>query len=128
MDYPNSKLHCQRALSVQWPKAVLPVKHTCWIEIADKTSFECGAPLSVNIVKGKRACFFINFRQKWRMTEWKNVQWCSYQNHQIPVYDMKWDHFDRVNFTFKMLLSSWNFDTVFKKIRSFDAENLGSVG
>ena len=26
-----------------------------------------------------------------------------------------------------MLLSSWNFDTVFKKIRSFDAENLGSV-
>ena len=41
---------------------------------------------------------------------------------------MKWGHFDRVNFTFKMLRSSWNFDTVFKKIRSFDAENLGSVG
>ena len=40
---------------------------------------------------------------------------------------MKWGHFDRVNFTFKMLQSSWNFDTVFKKIRSFDAENLGSV-
>ena len=40
---------------------------------------------------------------------------------------MKWGHFDRVNFTFKMLRSSWNFDTVFKKIRSFDAENLGSV-
>ena len=43
-------------------------------------------------------------------------------------YDMKWGHFDRVNSTFKMLLSSWNFTTVFKKIRSFDAENLGSVG
>ena len=41
---------------------------------------------------------------------------------------MKWGHFDRVNSTFKMLLSSWNFDTVFKKIRSFDAKNLGSVG
>ena len=27
----------------------------------------------------------------------------------------------------KILLSSWNFDKVFKKIRSFDAENLGSV-
>ena len=40
---------------------------------------------------------------------------------------MKWDHFDRVNPTFKMLLSSWDFDTVFKKIRSFDAKNLGSV-
>ena len=40
---------------------------------------------------------------------------------------MKWGHFDRVNFAFKMLQSSWNFDTVFKKIRSFDAENLGSV-
>ena len=45
-----------------------------------------------------------------------------------PIYDMKWGHFDRVNFTFKMLRSSWNFDTVFKKFRSFDAENLGSVG
>ena len=40
---------------------------------------------------------------------------------------MKWDHFDRVNSTLKMLPSSWNFDTAFKKIRSFDAENLGSV-
>ena len=29
--------------------------------------------------------------------------------------------------TFKILLSSQNFDTVFKKNRSFDAENLGSV-
>ena len=58
----------------------------------------------------------------------KGIQWCSYQNQQIPVYDMKWGHFDRVNSTFKMLQFSWNFDTVFKKIRSFDAENLVSVG
>ena len=56
-----------------------------------------------------------------------HIQWCSYQNHQSPIYDMKWGHFDRVNSTFKMLLSSWNFDTVFKKIRSFDAKNLNSV-
>ena len=49
------------------------------------------------------------------------LQWCPYQNQQSPVYDMKWGYFDRVNSTFKMLLSFWNFDTVFKKIRSFDA-------
>ena len=55
------------------------------------------------------------------------TEWCSYQNQQSPVYDMKWGHFDRVNSTFKMLLSSWNFDTVLKKIKSFDAKNLGSV-
>ena len=55
------------------------------------------------------------------------LQWFSFENQQSPVYDMKWGHFDRVNSTFKMLLFSWNFDTVFKKIRSFDAENLGSV-
>ena len=40
---------------------------------------------------------------------------------------MKCGHFDRIKSTFKMLLSSQNFDTVFKKIRSFDAKNLGSV-
>ena len=57
-----------------------------------------------------------------------DVQWCQIENQQSPVYDMKWGHFDRVNSTFKMLRSSWNFDTVLKKIRSFDAKNLGSVG
>ena len=44
----------------------------------------------------------------------QDIQWCSYQNHQSPVYDMEWGHFDRVNCTFKILLSSWNFDKVFK--------------
>ena len=56
------------------------------------------------------------------------LQWFSFENQQSPVYDMKWGHFDRKNSTLKMLLSSWNFETVFKKIRSFDDENLGSVG
>ena len=56
------------------------------------------------------------------------IQWFSFENQQSPIYDMKWGHFDRVKSTFKMLLSSSNFDTVFKKIRSFDAENLDSVG
>ena len=60
--------------------------------------------------------------------EKQSIQWFANQNQQSPVYDMKWGHFDGVNSTFKMLRSSWNFDTVFKKIRSFDAENLGSVG
>ena len=55
------------------------------------------------------------------------IQWCSIENHQSPVYDMKWGYFDRENSTFRMLLFSWNFDTVFKKFRSFDAKNLGSV-
>ena len=56
------------------------------------------------------------------------IQWCSIENQQSPVYGMKWGHFDRVNSTLKMQLSSWNFDTVFKKVRSFDAEKLGPVG
>ena len=56
-----------------------------------------------------------------------DLQWCALENQQSPFYDMKWGHFDRENSTFKMLLSSWNFHTVLKKIRSFDAENLGSV-
>ena len=50
-----------------------------------------------------------------------NLQWWQIENQQSPVYDMKWGHFDRVKSTFKMLLSSYNFDAVFKKIRSFDA-------
>ena len=42
------------------------------------------------------------------------LQWFSFENQQSPVYDMKWGQFDRVN-------------SVFKKFRSFDAKNLGSV-
>ena len=66
-------------------------------------------------------------RKKIGHEEQLELQWCSYQNQQSPVYDMEWGHFDRVNSTFKMLLSFWNFDTICKKIRSFDAKNLGSV-
>ena len=40
----------------------------------------------------------------------------------------KWCHFDRAKTTFKILLASWTFDTVWKRFRSFNAENLGSVG
>ena len=57
----------------------------------------------------------------------EHVQWCQIENQQSPVYDMKWGHFDRVKSTFRMLLSSLIFDTVFIKIRSFDAKNLGPV-
>ena len=39
----------------------------------------------------------------------------------------KWGHFDKAKPTFRMLLVSWNFDTI-KRIRSFIAENLRSVG
>ena len=55
------------------------------------------------------------------------IQWCQIENQQSPIYDMKWGHFDRVNSTFEMMLSSWNSNTVFKEFRTFDAENLGSV-
>ena len=55
------------------------------------------------------------------------IQWCALENQQSPFYDMKWGHFDSVNSTFKMPLFFWNFDTVLKTFRSFDAKNLGSV-
>ena len=66
-------------------------------------------------------------RPLFALVRYADVQWCQIENQQNPVYDMKWGHFDRVNSTFKMLLSTWNLNTVCKKIRSFDAENLGSV-
>ena len=37
-------------------------------------------------------------------------------------------YFDRVKSTLKMLLASWTFWTVEKGFRSFNAENLGSIG
>ena len=45
-----------------------------------------------------------------------------------PILCSKWGHFDRANTKFKILLASWHFDTVWKGFRSFNAENLGSVG
>ena len=56
------------------------------------------------------------------------VQRCQIENQQSPVYDMKWGHFDRVKSTIKMLLASWTFCTVLNQNRSFNAEDLGSVG
>ena len=71
----------------------------------------------------------------WLNVAWKilraitvDLQYSSLLFWQDPLYDMKWGHFDRVNLTFKMLLASWNFDTVFKRFRSFNAKNLRSVG
>ena len=41
---------------------------------------------------------------------------------------MKWGQFDRANPTLKKLLASWTFYTILNGFRSFNAENLGSVG
>ena len=41
----------------------------------------------------------------------------------------KWGHFDKAKLTFKMLLASWAFDTLLKRIRYFFSDkNLGSLG
>ena len=40
----------------------------------------------------------------------------------------KWGHFDNAKLTLKMLQASWNFDTLYNRLRSFIARNLGSVG
>ena len=40
----------------------------------------------------------------------------------------KWGHFDRAKPTLKLLLASWTFYSFLKGFRSFNAENLGSVG
>ena len=49
-------------------------------------------------------------------------------NRCIALFEGKWGQFDRAKPTFKMLLASWNFYTVEKKIRFFIAKNLESVG
>ena len=45
-----------------------------------------------------------------------------------PILCSKWGHFDRAKTIFRILLASWPFYTVWKGFRSFDTENLGSVG
>ena len=40
----------------------------------------------------------------------------------------KWGDFERAKTTLKMLLASWFFVCFFKRLRSFNAKNLGSVG
>ena len=45
-----------------------------------------------------------------------------------PILCSIWGHFDRAKAIFKILLASWTFNTVWKGFRSFNAENLRSVG
>ena len=57
-----------------------------------------------------------------------HIQLRSYETAAEHVYEGKWGHFDMTKSTFKMLLCFWSFDTVEKRIRSFNAENLESLG
>ena len=56
------------------------------------------------------------------------IQLC--QLGMVPLVNklLKWGQFDRANPTLKMLLASWTFYTILKGFRSFNAENLASVG
>ena len=55
------------------------------------------------------------------------VQWCAIENHQDPFYVVNEGNLTEKKNILKILLAPWNFDTVWKKYRSFNAENLGSV-
>ena len=52
------------------------------------------------------------------------------QNSTYPYYETlcKWGDFERAKTTLKMLLASWFFKCFFKRFRSFNVENVGSVG
>ena len=52
----------------------------------------------------------------------------SKTNRSFAHFLCKWGHFERAKSTFKMLPASWFFVYLFKKFRSFIAENLESVG
>ena len=41
---------------------------------------------------------------------------------------MKWVHLNRAKSTLKIMLASWTFDTILKRLRSFITENFGFVG
>ena len=45
-----------------------------------------------------------------------------------PILCNKWGHFDSAKPILRILLASWTFGTVEKGLRSFNSENLGSVG
>ena len=45
-----------------------------------------------------------------------------------PIFWSKWGQFDRAKPIFKILLASWAFYIIEKGFRSFNSENLGSVG
>ena len=51
----------------------------------------------------------------------------SKTNRSFAHFLCKWGHFERAKSTFKMLPASWFFVYLFKRFRSFIAENLESV-
>ena len=60
----------------------------------------------------------------------KNKEYSYVHNKLIicPSSKVKWGLFDRTKPIPKMLLASWNFETILKRPTSFNAENLGSIG
>ena len=57
-----------------------------------------------------------------------DVQWRAIQTALLPVYDVKWGHFEREKMTLKMLPASWYLKYLFKRFRSFNTVNMGSFG
>ena len=57
--------------------------------------------------------------------EYSGVRLRSYTSNKSLC---KWGHFEKAKTTFKMLLATWFFVWIFKRFRSFVAENLESVG
>ena len=56
------------------------------------------------------------------------VQWRAIQTALLPVYDVKWGHFEQAKMTLKMLSASWYLKYLFKGFRYFNTVNMGSVG
>ena len=57
-----------------------------------------------------------------------HVQLRAKQTAHSHISLCKWGHFERAKTTLKMLLASWAFYSFLKGFRSFNAENLGSIG
>ena len=56
------------------------------------------------------------------------LQLCSVNVILLPLFLCKWGHFERAKTTLKMLLASWFLVCFFRRLRSFNDKNLGSVG
>ena len=56
------------------------------------------------------------------------IQWRAIQTVLLSVYDVKWGLFERAKMTLKMLLASKYSKDLFKRFRSFNTVNMGSVG
>ena len=62
------------------------------------------------------------------MMDLMDIQWRAIQIALLPVYDVKWGHFEGAKMTLKMLPASWYSKYLFNGFRSFDIVNMGSVG